>query len=292
MGKEHVGDDEEVDREKIREIDKRMNEHSRAWCSIWRTGEHHDHGDRVVASKMTRSENTAKLYLVHKDHKKGAVKTRPIGTGNTSNTLGFANSVSDFMESVANCERKKYEVISSEDMLHHTKVHNESVEKVMEDWKERKRRKERCRSCRIWRKRCKICIERRIVNTSIDTEGQEEEGKLPEIEKEGKIKEILEDVIWEVIMTGRMEKQEEVEDCNDCKIKIKEAIEKDCNECGRGLWEEEKELVMVGMDAVALFPSLSGEETARIVRRKVEESRIKADGFNWKKAMLYIKIPA
>ena len=41
-------------------------------------------------------------------------------------------------------------------------------------------------------------------------------------------------------------------------------------------------------DAVALFLSLSGENTARIVRRRVEKSEIKWRGFNWKKATIYI----
>ena len=45
---------------------------------------------------------------------------------------------------------------------------------------------------------------------------------------------------------------------------------------------------MVGMDAVALFPSLSGRNTARIVRRRVEESKVEWRGFNWKKATIYI----
>ena len=42
------------------------------------------------------------------------------------------------------------------------------------------------------------------------------------------------------------------------------------------------------MDAVALFPSLSGRTTAEIVRRRVMESRIQWEGFNWKKAAIYI----
>ena len=44
---------------------------------------------------------------------------------------------------------------------------------------------------------------------------------------------------------------------------------------------------LVGMDAVALFPSLSGKRTARIVRRRVARSNLKFEGFNWKKAVIY-----
>ena len=101
MGQVHVGGDKKVNREKIRETDKILNEHSSSWCSIWGTGRHHGQEDRVQSSKISRSENRAKLYLTHKDHKKEKEKTRPIGTANSSNTRAFANSVSDLLEAVA-----------------------------------------------------------------------------------------------------------------------------------------------------------------------------------------------
>ena len=112
MGEPHVKKDQIVDRTKVREIDKIMGEHSAAWCSIWGSGSNHGQADRVINSKVTRSENTAKLYLAHKDHKLEENKTRPIGTANPSNTRGFANSVSDLLEAIANSKKQKYEVIS------------------------------------------------------------------------------------------------------------------------------------------------------------------------------------
>ena len=42
------------------------------------------------------------------------------------------------------------------------------------------------------------------------------------------------------------------------------------------------------MDAVALFRSLSGKNTAKIVKKKIIESDMKCEGFNWKKAAVYI----
>ena len=86
MGRVHVGEDKEVGRTKIVATDKILNEHSAAWCSIWSTGKDHEHQDRVLHSKTSRSENRANLYLSHKDHKKEQDKTRPIGTANSSNT--------------------------------------------------------------------------------------------------------------------------------------------------------------------------------------------------------------
>ena len=138
MGKPHVGENEEVGREKIREIDKLMTEHSVAWCTIWGTGRSHDQEDRVISSKSSKSENRAKLYLTHKDHKKEEKKMRPIGTANSSNTRGFANCVSDLLEAIANCDEDSYEVISTEDMLHHCKIHDKSSEEILENWKRKK----------------------------------------------------------------------------------------------------------------------------------------------------------
>ena len=83
----------------------------------------------MLHSKTSRSENRANLYLTHKDHKKEKEKTRPIGTANSSNTRAYANSISDLLESKANGgeEENRYEVISSEDLLHHTKESNRRV---------------------------------------------------------------------------------------------------------------------------------------------------------------------
>ena len=154
MGETHVKNDKIIDRKKVRETDKIMNEHSRAWCSIWRTGEAHGQEDRILSSKTTKSENTAKLYLAHKDHKNEPDKTRPIGTANTSNTRGFANSVSDLIEAVANSETKNYEVISSEDMLHHVVKHNKIMEENEKKRRERKRKKMECMECMTWKETC------------------------------------------------------------------------------------------------------------------------------------------
>jgi hypothetical protein len=94
---------------------------------MWRSGENYGHQPRIMESKTTRSNNTADMHLLYKDHKKEPRKTRPMVTGCTSNTLGLSNSVSDVLEAVANSEPVPYEVNSSEDMLSRTKVFNEKM---------------------------------------------------------------------------------------------------------------------------------------------------------------------
>ena len=106
---------------------------------------------------MSKSENRAKLYLSHKDHKKESEKTRPIGTANSSNTRAFANSVSDLLEAIANSEEMKYEVISSEDMLYNTKTCNQKIRKHQAEMLTAKNRKKTCWSCRVWKVKCRGC---------------------------------------------------------------------------------------------------------------------------------------
>ena len=285
MGKVHVEGDIPIGREKIRETDKVMNEHSSAGCGIWSTGSGHQHEDRIIQSKTSRSENRAKLYLSFKDHKKEQEKTRPIGTANSSNTRAFANSVSDLLESVANSEQRKFEVISTEDLLHSTKNSNKQVEERKKKVEDAWIRKAMCRKERNWKeRRCLNCVERRKGRKL----GDKIPGEDPDNEQERRsvAEDILEELVEETL--EMLSDLEEIRNCKDCTEEIRKAAERDCEECGKG--EKAGVYALVGMDAVALFPSLTGKRTAHIVQKRTAESDIKLRGFNWKRAAIYIKI--
>ena len=107
-------------------------------------GENFDHTDRVINSKVSRSNNLSSLYFLLKDHKL-TLAARPVVTGCNGNSLGLSNSVSDFLESIANSILNAYEVISSEDLLAKIAECNRKVsEKIKEkiergekvDWEE------------------------------------------------------------------------------------------------------------------------------------------------------------
>ena len=217
MGKVHVGGDKKVNREKIRETDKTLNEHSTAWCSIWGTGKHHGQEDRVQSSKVSRSENRAKLYLTHKDHKKEQEKTRPIGTANSSNTRAFANSVSDLLEAVASEREEKYEVISSEDMLYSVKEHNTRVEEMGKEDKKRKERKRSCWSCKAWTKKCET--------HKIKCEEEKEEA--------GKVAEIMNYILENTIELSECKSNRQ--ECEDCESLVKKTSSRECKDCGEGI---------------------------------------------------------
>ena len=117
MGMKHVGDDKQVNREKIREIERILNGHCCAWGKMFGSGESHDHLHRILKSKCVKSTSVSKLYIMHKDHKAEPEKGRAVATAITSNTTGLSNAVSDYIEALADSIEKPTEVISTEDML-------------------------------------------------------------------------------------------------------------------------------------------------------------------------------
>ena len=84
----------------------------------------------------SKSKNLSTMYLVVKVHKKEKGKSRPIVTGNSGNTRGLSNSVSNLLESEANTIiNNNFESISSEDMLHTAKESNKVVEEHLKNWR-------------------------------------------------------------------------------------------------------------------------------------------------------------
>ena len=148
LGEVHVGKDTVIERDELIRREKILNNHSLSWCKMWNTGENHHHEDRIRQSKVCNSENRAELYLSYKDHKKVPGKTRPIATGCTSNTLALSNSVSSLVESLANAEEKKLEVISTEDLLYSAKMSDKETEVMRIDNKVKMIRKLRCERCK------------------------------------------------------------------------------------------------------------------------------------------------
>ena len=157
LGMDHIKNDREISRDELRLMERHLNGHTAAWCIMFSTGEYHDHTSRIIKSKTTYSNNIANLYLMYKDHKIAIDKTRPVATATTSNTTGLSNAVSDFLEACANSVRDPFEVISTEDMLHKTKQHNQYVEDMKEEWKKKLNRKLNCKICNFVKIRCRGC---------------------------------------------------------------------------------------------------------------------------------------
>ena len=90
------------------------------WIKIWGVGEAHNQVDRVRESRITHSKNVASMVLLLKDHK-DELSSRPVVTGNTSNTRALSIMVSQVLESVCDSIPAPVEVISTEDLL--AKIH-------------------------------------------------------------------------------------------------------------------------------------------------------------------------
>ena len=71
---------------------------------------------------------------------------------------------------------------------------------------------------------------------------------------------------------------------------VKDSLKIDCQECGRGIWDEYKESYIIGSDVVALFPSIKSRNTGMIVRKRVEKTTLKFPGFNYRQGLRYIKM--
>ena len=70
--------------------------------------------------------------------------------------------------------------------------------------------------------------------------------------------------------------------------KIVEKMAEKCENCRQEV--KEKKMVMIEMNAVALFPSMTGRRTAKIFRKRIERTDMKMKGLKWKKGLIYIKI--
>ena len=207
MGEDHTNKDTEISWAQMRELEKNVSEHAVAWEMIWNTGEDHNHQDRIIKSKSTKSRNQANLKLLFKDHKQGN-KTRPVASGNESFNIGLSNGVSDLLESVAKTSRDPYSVISAEDLLARVTAYNKNSPPAPSASR---------------------------AATPVPAAEGSTPSPLP-TESENK----------------------------------------------------EEEMSLVGSDVVALFPSITAERSARIVRDEIQRSEITFEGFDDEKARTYI----
>ena len=91
--------------------------------------------------------------------------------------------------------------------------------------------------------------------------------------------EILDEIIEIISETRDTVKRRKIEDCRDCIEEMEKIMGENCDFCGKGRGSEIPRMALVGMDAVALFPSLTRKKTAKLVRdgiRKFEEEEVQS----------------
>jgi hypothetical protein len=258
MGPKHTSKDKIIERGEIRNIETILKCHCRAWCKMWRSGKNHGHTARIMTSKTTTSNNVASMWLALKDHKEGG-KSRGIVTGCNSNSKGLSNSVSDVLEAVANSEESPYEVVSGEDMLARVHEANKRNSARRENWHKRRLRKIET-DCDYCPNRLSLVLgcgncQPKYHNLASAT-GQDN--------------------------TNTSEFWDRAAQCDLCGPRVEARIETDCVSCGSPVDKEELKRVALGNDAVGLFPNIKSKNSAKTVRYKVEESRLKFEGFDFK----------
>ena len=96
MGLRDSDNDTKLERKDIRQIEKKINDHTRMLLKVVNAGETHGHLERISNSKITHSETEAPKYYLFKDHKEKEA-WRPVVSGCNSNTLGLSNLLSDLV---------------------------------------------------------------------------------------------------------------------------------------------------------------------------------------------------
>ena len=317
LGKEHTEKDTEISWGQVKELERRVNQHTIAWELIWRTGEDHNHQERIMRSKATRSGNQANLNLLYKDHKEGD-KTRPVATGNESYNQGLSNGLSDVMESVARVIRKPYSVISCEDLLARVSRYNNSNNlSVPTDGQSNisaSTSEQSTTSPPLIGEHQAPTISPidpemespkppliggeedlvTAVNTSLPSEKQisnmiGQENNLPAATTEQGIpsplliggEQVSNMIGQEYNLPVNPEKQG---------TPLPPLVDEHQVLIGGGDEDLVTKLSLIGSDVVALFPSITADRTAEIVRKKIEESEIEFEGIDIDKARAYLAI--
>ena len=264
MGEEHTRKDQEVSAERVTEMENTCNSHSTALNLMLNSGQDHSHTERIVKSKNTKSGKVADLTLLYKDHKAGN-KTRPVASGNESYNLGLSNTLSEIMEAVSRSKRTPYSVISSEDLLARKSECNRKVMERKSEWLARRVLKFECEKCEIIEKLHKV--------------------------EHGNIREECTQMIHDEDYDGLLSYCQKVFECETCeKVCYTEMERNDCDLCGKILTKEEMSITMIGSDVVALYPSIQAKSTGLIVRKSIQETELKFEGFDEKMGLAYIVI--
>ena len=116
--------------------EKTINSHAAMMRKMFNFGQNHNQEDRVHTAVTSTDQNTATLSLVYKDHKEGE-KTRPLVSGNTSNTQGLSTMRSVLFEAVAQSVKDPYELNSKEDLgsvcMEVNKIIRERIDREIEE---------------------------------------------------------------------------------------------------------------------------------------------------------------
>ena len=81
---------------------------------------------------------------------------------------------------------------------------------------------------------------------------------------------------------------DEIEDCVDCRKVVENILNDSCDECGPPSKIEDLQMCHLGLDVVALFPSMQERNTGLIIRNRTIQSSLKMPSFDTKEGGRYV----
>ena len=119
--KPHTANDEEIESEKVKKIETKVNQHMRQFNKMFQVGSAHGHEDRVTAATLSTNTPPPPIYGLRKDHKTTVDKekgppVRPVCGAKESPNSRLSNFLSRIVNDYADSVNIETECRSSEQM--------------------------------------------------------------------------------------------------------------------------------------------------------------------------------
>ena len=288
MGKVHTDQDQEVNEEKVAEIERDTNGHVSMWQKILNLGSDWNHQERIRESVITHSRNVATLSLLVKDHKppgsfdpKVGPATRPVHNSKVGLDTALSDIVSNFLEPIMDIRDDTNEVISTEDQQSKIDDHNERVntEADAEDTDTPKETLADDGSDKEYSgdtENEKVNTEEAKSNKDVTEGGSQESDGCGSKSSEPKRKfwPIFNDVNSQGTLK-RSQKAGPTKSCENCK-------------CSMGMnFNEEGNVIVGGADVVGLYPACKASHSGLLAKQAVLSSKMQFEGINYVEAARY-----
>ena len=250
----HTAGDMEIDQKFVHNTQKKLNGHVSMWIKCLNMGEDWKHQSRLRETQINHSNNVAPVYLLVKDHKEYSgscpPKTRAVCAANSGMDVHLSNILSPIIEAVADNMKKKDEVISTDDALSRIDSYNLKQAQSMQ-----------CRD-----------------------EAEPEE--MPSATTaEYTFGDVLDEVLgdnWEREQPPEPGYNTDEEEFNEDDEELDKLFEDE--------ERQEEEIVVVGIDIVSLFPSITSEQGGKLCREAILETEITFEGVNYQEIAIYIAL--
>ena len=293
-GRKHTDKDTEVSLNFMQENQRRINGHISMLLKTFMVGANWGHEARHRATKLTYSLSVAPLYLLFKDHKGWSVSlgtpppTRPVASAGKGQNDHLSETVSQVLEPVANVFEGGMEVNSTQDMLNKIDKLNTDGDLELEDINLQEVDEELERMEKE---------KQETFEVDVDDVAEEEQEVLPEGMPRAERMRNMRDILRQKKNGRKVNMFKPVEGYIEVQKMTRRALTRRgqrklvASEVeNRVLQDRSDNMVIVGADVEALYPSLEDVQVAEIIYKAVMESEVKFDGVNHQEGARYIAL--